>query len=75
MLTNKFYVRTVWWQGVEHKGRQEPLVDAATFHKVQEILASRHGHDQRERVHHHQLKGFLTCGVCGRKLSLRAIGQ
>ena len=21
MLTNKFYVRTVWWQGVEHKGR------------------------------------------------------
>ena len=72
LLGNKFYMGTVWFQGAEHRGRHEPLIDPATFMTVQSILESRgHGADMRERVHQHHLKGLLTCGVCGRKLSLQ----
>ena len=49
----------------------EPLVDRATFDKVQELLAARAVRGTRERRHHHYLKGLLVCGVCGRRLSLQ----
>ena len=53
------------------KASHEPLVDRATFDKVQELLAARAMRGTRERRHHHYLKGVLVCGVCGRRLSIQ----
>ena len=71
LLTNKFYLGLVEWQGVEYKGLHEPLIDSRTFFKVQEMFAHRAGDGVREVKHRHYLKGSLVCGVCGRGLSIQ----
>ena len=71
LLSNKAYSGTVEWDGVEYPGRHRPLVDAATFHRVQDLLAARSARGTRERRHNHHLKGVLFCGVCGRGLSIQ----
>ena len=59
------------WNGVQHPGTHEPLVDPETFRRVQELLAARAARGTRERKHPHYLKGLLHCGVCGRRLSIQ----
>lgn len=71
LLTNKFYARLVEWQGVEYKALHEPLVESKTFFRVQELFTTRSGRWAHTMRHQHHLKGFLTCAVCGRGLSLQ----
>ncbi len=71
LLAHRAYVGVVEWHGVEYEGSHEPLVDRATFDKVQELLASRAMRGTRERRHHHYPKGVLVCGECGRRLSIQ----
>ena len=71
LLANPAYTGIVCWEGVEYPASHEPLVDRATFDTVQELLAARVMRGTRERRHHHYLKGLLTCGVCGRRLSIQ----
>ncbi len=71
LLAHRAYVGVVEWDGVEYEGSHEPLVDRATFDKIQELLASRAMRGTRERRHHHYLKGVLVCGECGRRLSIQ----
>ena len=71
LLAHRAYVGVVEWGGVEYEGSHEPLVDRATFDKIQELLASRAMRGTRERRHHHYLKGVLVCGECGRRLSIQ----
>ena len=71
LLAHRAYVGVVEWDGVEYEGQHEPLVDSATFEKVQELLNARAMRGTRERRHHHYLKGVLACGVCGRRLSIQ----
>jgi site-specific DNA recombinase len=71
LLSNPAYTGIVEWDGVRYSGQHEPLIDMATFGRVQELLASRAARGTRERRHHHYLKGLLVCGVCGRHLSIQ----
>jgi DNA invertase Pin-like site-specific DNA recombinase len=71
LLTNPAYTGIVEWDGVQYPGLHEPLVNQATFEKVQGLLQARTAQGTRERRHHHYLKGVLTCGVCGRRLSIQ----
>ncbi len=71
VLSNKAYAGIVCWDGVEYPGLHEPLVDTATFNRVQDLLAARAARGTRERRHNHYLKGTLFCGVCGRGLSVQ----
>jgi DNA invertase Pin-like site-specific DNA recombinase len=71
ILSNKAYAGIVCWDGIEYPGVHEPLVDTATFERVQDLLASRSARGTRERRHNHYLKGTLFCGVCGRGLSVQ----
>lgn len=41
VLHNKAYTGVVEWNGVEYPGRHEPLIEAATFQRVQDLLDSR----------------------------------
>jgi site-specific DNA recombinase len=61
----------VEWDGVTYEGSHDPIVDRATFDRVQVLLAARAARGTRERRHHHYLKGLLVCGVCGRRLSIQ----
>jgi site-specific DNA recombinase len=71
ILANKAYAGIVSWDGIEYQGLHEPLIDTATFNRVQDFLAARSARGTRERRHNHYLKGTLFCGVCGRALSVQ----
>jgi hypothetical protein len=71
LLGHRAYVGAVGWGGVTYEVSHEPLVDRATFERVQELLAARAMRGTRERRHHHYLKGLLVCGVCGRRFSIQ----
>lgn len=69
MLQNKVYIGIVTWNGVEYKGKHEPLVSKALFARVQEVFAIRNTAGERIRKHPHYLRGTLYCGYCGARLS------
>ncbi len=71
ILANRAYAGTVSWDGVEYPGVHQPLVDPATFARVQDLVAARAARGTRERKHNHYLKGLLFCGVCGQGLSIQ----
>jgi len=73
ILANPVYAGVVVWDSVEYPGIHEPLVDRATYEKVQRLLASRAARGTRERKHPHYLKGVLFCGVCGRRVSFMRV--
>ncbi len=67
MLSNPYYVGVVRFRGVEYPGRHEPIVDRATFEKVQEVLA-RNTTGSKARRHRHYLRGSLWCAECDSRL-------
>lgn len=68
MLTNPYYAGRIVHCGVLFDGSHEPLVDEATWFRVQEVLAKRKVAGERSWRHSHYLKGTLVCGRCGGKL-------
>ncbi|MBD0324220.1 MAG: recombinase family protein, partial [Aldersonia sp.] len=70
LLHNPAYLGKVTYQGVEHDGAHQPLIDQDTFHAVQQLLASRTVRGTRERTHDHHLKGLLHCAVCDHRMSI-----
>ncbi len=75
MLSDPYYTGVVTFRGVRYDGRHEPLIEPATFQKVQDVLASR-SNGTKERRHHHYLKGTLWCAECGSRLVFaRATGN
>lgn len=67
MLSDPYYKGVIEWQGELYPGRHEPLCSPELFARVQEVLAARSGKGQRDRVHHHYLRGFLFCDRCHRQ--------
>ena len=67
ILTNTYYKGVVTYNGVQYQGRHEPLIDEATWDKVQDVLRS-HVNGERERIHDHYLKSTVYCGKCGVRL-------
>ena len=70
MLRNKYYTGIVVFNGVEHQGEHEPLIDLATFERVQALLTTRNLNKDKGNKRPHHLKGNLFCGVCGRKVGI-----
>jgi site-specific DNA recombinase len=70
MLANPFYTGVFIWNGIEYQGNHPALISRETFDRNQQLLASRSQRGVRERRHPHYLKGTLSCGVCGRRLSV-----
>ena len=67
VLTNPYYKGQTKFQGVHYDGRHEPLVDEATWQRVQDVIAS-HVNGERVRQHPHFLKSTVYCGQCGERL-------
>jgi site-specific DNA recombinase len=70
LLANPYYIGTVRYAGVEYDGRHEPLIDKHTFQRVQAVLAAHNHAQEKDRKHHHYLKGTIYCGRCGSRMSL-----
>ena len=68
MLSNPYYVGKVVHRGVVYDGQHEALVDAVTFARVQNILASRKKAGSRAWKLDHYLKGTVVCARCHSKL-------
>lgn len=64
MLGDPYYVGFVIYKGDIYPGRHEPIIKPELFERVQEVMKARSGRGQRDRVHHHYLKGFLFCDRC-----------
>ena len=67
LLRNPYYKGVISFQGVEYAGAHEPLVDAAIWQTVQDILTA-HTNGERQRMHNHHLKSTIVCGLCGARL-------
>ncbi len=68
ILTNPYYKGIVTYRGVAYPGgRHDTLTDAATWTKVQDVLASRR-HGEKDRDHPHYLRGSVFCGTCAHRL-------
>lgn len=69
LLRSPYYIGIVSYAGKTYKGRHEPLVDEATFQKVQDLLTSKRVSGERPWRHFHYLRGSIYCGECGRRLT------
>ena len=67
ILRNPYYKGIVRFNGVEYQGKHDKLVDEDTWQKVQDVLASK-ANGEKQRDHHHYLKGTILCGHCGSRL-------
>ncbi len=68
LLRTKYYVGIVSYRGVEYPGAHDPLVSEETFERVQAVLDAHGRAGEKQRVHHHYLKGSVFCGQCGSRL-------
>jgi len=81
MLRDRYYIGYVSYKGAEYPGRHEPLIDDDLFERVQIALDAKSTSRERQRVHHHYLKGSVWCGRCHdqnvdrRMIIARAKGQ
>jgi Recombinase zinc beta ribbon domain len=69
LLQNPYYVGVVRYAGVEYEGRHEHLIDQHTLAKAKAVLAAHASSAEKDRKHHHYLKGSLYCGRCGSRMS------
>ena len=65
MLDNKYYIGINSWNGVELKGRQEPIISEELWEEVQR---KKHGGLERPKYKKHAalLRGLANCKHCGR---------
>jgi hypothetical protein len=68
MLQDRYYLGYVEWGGVEYQGKHEPLIARELFDRVQRVLLTERGGDNRERTHNHYFKGVVWYERCKRRL-------
>ena len=69
ILANPYYAGTVRYGGIEYDGKHDPLIDKDTFSRVQMVLKAHGSAGEKDRKHHHYLKGTLVCARCGSRLT------
>ena len=70
ILTNPYYLGIVTFRGVQYEGRHERLISQELFDRVQDVMRLHGRSGERDRTHHHYLKGTLYCDTCGGRLCL-----
>lgn len=68
MLQDRYYLGYITYDGVEYKGRHEPLIGQELFDQVQRVLFTERRAGTRQRTHNHYLKGLLWCHRCAHRL-------
>ncbi|MGB2950664.1 MAG: recombinase family protein, partial [Rhodococcus sp. (in: high G+C Gram-positive bacteria)] len=73
ILSNRYYLGFVKFEGAWHPGRHEPLIDEETWERVQAVRAGRVRSREKPQQHPHYLKGTLYCGHCGDMLGVEIV--
>ena len=68
LLQHPFYKGVVRYRGVEYQGSHTALVSEQTWTRVQDALKSKGHSGEKQREHHHYLKGSVYCARCGSRL-------
>ncbi len=63
ILRNPFYIGDFVWRGIRYKGTHTPIVDLATFQRVQDVFAGRN--KPKYRKHDFAFRGLLVCARDG----------
>lgn len=76
ILSNPYYIGMVTYEGVQQRGRHDPLIMPHLFLRVAEVLRAHAVSGEKDRKHQHYLKGTIFCGRCGSRLLItRARGK
>ncbi|MBI3379450.1 recombinase family protein [Candidatus Gottesmanbacteria bacterium] len=67
ILTDPVYYGAIRRKGTIYKGIHEPIVNKSTFDLVQDVFAGRNR--SRKQKHEFTYRDFLSCAVCGCKLT------
>jgi len=69
LLTRRFYIGRLVWQGKEYKGKHKPIISKELFYRVQEVL-KRRGKDTGEKGKlKFLLRDIAYCRVCAQRLT------
>lgn len=69
ILKKKIYIGLIEWGDLSDvRGTHEPLIDEATFYKVQNIMEGRVYGGSRKRKHSFLLRDLAYCGECGSRV-------
>jgi site-specific DNA recombinase len=69
LLRNRYYLGVVIWSGREYAGAHEPLIDAETFERVQDVLDRNNNAGDKSWRYKQYLKGTLRCWYCKEPMS------
>jgi len=73
MLRHRYYLGKVIWGGIEYDGAHPALIPKSLFDRVQEVLSAHNLAGEKQRVHHHYLKGSVWCAQCGSRLCIEKV--
>lgn len=65
ILRKRIYTGEFDWKGEVFQGKYEPLVNKATWERVQDLLNARSELRHRKMIHDFTYTGLLRCGHCG----------
>jgi DNA invertase Pin-like site-specific DNA recombinase len=65
IMRRRIYMGEFDYAGRTYQGIHEPLVERATWERVQEILDRRHQNKHRKVTHDFAYSGAISCGHCG----------
>ncbi len=68
LLRHPYYKGLVVYRGICYPGQHQPLVTPEIWQQVQDVLDAQNSAGEKERIHHHYLKGSIFCGECGSRL-------
>lgn len=69
LLTRRFYIGRLEWQGKEYKGKHKPIITRELFYRVQEVLRKRSVDTGEKGKLKFLLRGIVYCRACGQKLT------
>jgi len=69
LLTRRFYIGILEWQGKEYKGKHKSIIPKELFYRVQEVLKKRSANTGEKGRLKFLLRGIAYCKVCGQKLT------
>jgi len=73
ILKRKSNIGIIEYNGIEYKGRHEPIIDAETYYRTLDYIQERS--KKRVSTGNYLLTGLLECGKCGAKMRYQKWGK
>jgi len=73
ILSRKSNIGVIHYNGEDHRGLHEPIIDEDTFNRTQDMIKTRAKHTGGRAGH--LLSGLIYCGVCGARMRYQKWGK